>query len=86
LAKMAQSCGVDFQRELRTGQSVARAIVDAASELGCDLVFIASQGMAGADETALGSVTAKVLALSTVPVLVYRGGTDAPDEGVGDKA
>ena len=49
-----------------------RAILDAAKENGCYLIVMASHGRTGFSAAFLGSVTQKVLAQSTVPVLVCR--------------
>ncbi len=49
-----------------------QAIIDAASDAGCDLIFMASHGRRGFSGLLLGSETQKVLTHSTVPVLVYR--------------
>ncbi len=46
------------------------AIVATAKERGCDLIVMASHGRSGIAAALLGSVTAKVLAHISVPVLV----------------
>jgi nucleotide-binding universal stress UspA family protein/hemerythrin-like domain-containing protein len=46
------------------------AILEAAREAGCDMVFMASHGRRGLKGALLGSVTRKVLELATLPVLV----------------
>ena len=48
------------------------AIVATAKEKGCDLIVMASHGRSGIAAIVLGSVTAKVLTHTTIPVLVYR--------------
>lgn len=48
------------------------AIIDAAREHGCDLIFMASHGRSGLEGMLLGSETQKVLIHCRVPVLVYR--------------
>ena len=48
------------------------AIVDTAKGKGCDLIVMASHGRNGIAAIMLGSVTAKVLAHTTIPVLVCR--------------
>ncbi len=53
-------------------QHPAEAILDAARERGCDLIVMASHGRRGLDKILLGSQSAKVLALSTIPVLIHR--------------
>lgn len=47
-------------------------IVETAMAQGCDLIVVGSHGRRGVGRVLLGSVTAKVLVLSTVPVLVCR--------------
>ena len=49
-----------------------QAIIDAASNNGCDLILMASHGRRGLSAIVLGSETLKVLTHSKVPVLVYR--------------
>jgi nucleotide-binding universal stress UspA family protein len=51
--------------------NVHKAILEAAK--GCDLIFMASHGHKGVVALVLGSVTAKVLTHSPIPVLVWRG-------------
>ena len=48
------------------------AIIAAARTHGCALVAMASHGRRGVKALVLGSVTAKVLTHSEIPVLVYR--------------
>lgn len=48
------------------------AIIEAAGELGCDLILMASHGHRGIKGLLLGSQTQKVLVHSKFPVLVYR--------------
>ncbi|HEY9215038.1 MAG TPA: universal stress protein, partial [Ancylobacter sp.] len=48
------------------------AIIDTATQRGCDLVAMASHGRRGVAALILGSVTTKVLTHSNIPVLVYR--------------
>jgi nucleotide-binding universal stress UspA family protein len=48
------------------------AITQAARELGCDLIVMASHGRRGLEGLLLGSETQKVLAISPCPVLVVR--------------
>jgi nucleotide-binding universal stress UspA family protein len=49
-----------------------KAILDVAKENGCDLIVMASHGRTGFSAAFLGSETQKVLAQSTIPVLVCR--------------
>lgn len=48
------------------------AIIDTATQEGCDLIFMASHGRRGLVGLLLGSETQKVLTHSAIPVLVYR--------------
>jgi nucleotide-binding universal stress UspA family protein len=50
----------------------AEAIVETATARGCDLIVMGSHGRRGVNRMLLGSETARVLALTTIPVLVYR--------------
>jgi nucleotide-binding universal stress UspA family protein len=52
--------------------NIADGIVQAAQDYGCDMIFISSHGRTGLSRLLLGSVTTKVLALTHMPVLVYR--------------
>ena len=54
------------------GDRQREAIVAAANECGCDLIFMASHGRHGLTSFLLGSQTQKVLTHSGIPVLVYR--------------
>ncbi len=47
-------------------------IVRAATERGCDLIWMASHGRKGLDKLLLGSETQRVLSHANIPVLVYR--------------
>jgi len=49
-----------------------RAILDTAKKKGCDLIVMASHGRSGFSAAFLGSETQRVLAKSTIPVLVCR--------------
>ena len=68
----AETAGVTVSSESVTNFNVADGIVDAATEHGCDLIFMGSHGRSGLSRLLLGSVTAKVLSLAHVAVLVYR--------------
>jgi len=49
-----------------------QAIIDTATNKGCDLIAMASHGRRGLAALLVGSETTKVLTHSKVPVLVYR--------------
>ncbi len=50
----------------------AEGIVATAKDRGCDLIVMASHGRRGLSKLILGSQATRVLALSTVPVLICR--------------
>ena len=68
----AAAIGVPVETERAVSIQAFEAIVATAKERGCDLIFMASHGRSGVAGLILGSVTAKVLTHSKIPVLVYR--------------
>ncbi|MBO0764406.1 MAG: universal stress protein [Hyphomicrobiaceae bacterium] len=50
----------------------AEGIIATAKDKGCDLIVMASHGRRGLSKLILGSQATRVLALSTVPVLICR--------------
>src|SRR5690625_766130 len=68
----AQTAGVKASAEAVSNFNVADGIVQAATDHGCDLIFIGSHGRSGLSRLLLGSVTLKVLGLAKTAVLVYR--------------
>jgi len=82
LKDAAAKAGVKFTGVNRVANHTALAIVKAASDSACDLIFIGSHGCAGWDHVLMGSVSNKVLATATVPVLVYRLKENEVPEGV----
>jgi len=76
-AQVEQLCkqgGAPVNLEVRLVEDVGAAsgIVQTATELGADLVVMGSHGRSGIARLMLGSVATKVVAESTVPVLVTR--------------
>ena len=71
-SKLAQEAGVDCKSIAVTSDLPHTAIIEAAAQYGCDLIFMASHGRRGLSGLLLGSETQKVLTHSKVPVLVYR--------------
>jgi nucleotide-binding universal stress UspA family protein len=55
-----------------------QAILEAAEQADCDLIYMASHGWKGAAHL-LGSQTVKVLHYSQIPVLVHKPGRPGPD-------
>jgi len=75
LGAVQQQCaaaGVECATISATSDVPYEAIIEAAEQSGCDLIFMASHGRRGISGFLLGSETNKVLTHSKVPVLVYR--------------
>lgn len=70
----AKAGGVECGSLVLVGDSPYREINEKASELGCDLVVMASHGRRGLEGLLLGSETVKLLTHSRIPVLVVRHG------------
>lgn len=68
----AQKLGVSADTMHVPDKSAATAIVEAAQQLGCDLIVMSSHGRRGIVRALLGSQTTEVLSHSTIPVLVVR--------------
>lgn len=66
------AAGVACQTVSAVSDVPYEAIIQAAEEAGCDLIFMASHGRKGLSGLLLGSETNKVLTHSKIPVLVYR--------------
>jgi nucleotide-binding universal stress UspA family protein len=69
---LGKEAGVPVDKLSLTSDIPYEAIIDAATQAGCDLIFMASHGRRGISALLLGSETHKVLTHSTIPVLVYR--------------
>lgn len=72
IADAARVSNVPCEPVVTVSLSPHEEIINVASRLHCDAIFIASHGRRGLDKLLLGSVTTKVLAHSTIPVLVLR--------------
>jgi len=72
VSKLANACGVQCQVLQVERAHPHEAIIDVARRENCDLIVMASHGRRGLAAVLLGSVTAKVLARTTIPVLVYH--------------
>jgi nucleotide-binding universal stress UspA family protein len=70
--KIAQSAGVAYDTLQLEHDEPYQAIIDTAKKKGCDLIAMSSHGRRGVAAMILGSVTTKVLAHSSIPVLVFR--------------
>ena len=72
VAQMAEASGIRC-RVMQVEQAQPHeGIINTAAEQNCDLIVMASHGRRGIAAALLGSVTAKVLAHTTIPVLVYH--------------
>lgn len=69
---MCEEAGVECDTVSTTSDVPYEAIIEAAEQAGCDLIFMASHGRRGISGFLLGSETNKVLTHSRIPVLVYR--------------
>lgn len=72
VAAAAHAAGVACQTVTSLAASPYQAIVETAQKHGCDAIVMASHGRKGLDKLLLGSETQKVLAHTTLPVLVLR--------------
>lgn len=73
--RLAEACarqGVACEVLTPCSDDPAGAILAAAREHGCDVIFMATHGRGGLGRLVLGSETQRVLAATTVPVLVVR--------------
>lgn len=69
---IARTAGVECTRLALISESPYEAIVKAAEQNACDLIFMASHGRTGIGHLLLSSVTEKVLSHTKIPVLVHR--------------
>lgn len=70
--KLCKDAGVKCTKVTQSSDVIYEAIINAALQNDCDLIFMASHGRRGIKALILGSETHKVLTHSTIPVLVYR--------------
>ena len=73
--QLAAACDVQADHSLRevTGARIARAVIDEATENGCDLIVMGTHGRRGLSRLALGSDADLVVGESPIPVLLVRG-------------
>jgi nucleotide-binding universal stress UspA family protein len=69
---LCQKAEVPCDKLTTTSDVPYEGIIEAATNSGCDLIFMASHGRRGFTSLLLGSEAQKVLKHSTIPVLVYR--------------
>ena len=72
IKKLADVGGVACAGLFASNDSPHDAIIQAAKERKCDLIFMASHGRSGIAGLLIGSETNKVLTHCKLPVLVYR--------------
>ena len=75
LAKAEQKfeeLGLTVATQILEGFSVPQEIINAAQNLGADLIIMGSHGRTGFKKFILGSVAQKVLGESHIPVLIVR--------------
>jgi len=72
IEKEAKAAGVPCECFSISSNSPYTAIIKAAEDKKCDLIFMASHGRKGIAAVLLGSETIRVLTHSKIPVLVYR--------------
>ena len=70
--EIAAAAGVDCRTSLQEASDVYRGVIAAAEQAGAGLLVVASHGRRGLSALMLGSETQKLLAHTTVPVLVVR--------------
>jgi nucleotide-binding universal stress UspA family protein len=70
--KLCQDANVHCTKLSLTSDVPYEAIIEAATQSDCDLIFMSSHGRRGLTSLLLGSETNKVLAHTKIPVLVYR--------------
>lgn len=72
IAEMAKASNVPCRTKRVLHAAPFQAILDTAGAETCDLIVMGSHGRSGIEALVLGSVTQKVLAHATIPVLVSR--------------
>ena len=78
VAHTAQAAGVACETHTALSFLPYEEIIRAAGEYQCDVIFMASHGRRGLSRLLAGSQTQKVLAYSSIPVLVLRPASPAP--------
>ena len=78
IASLATKEGVACETYILTGLSPYVGILKCAKDHDCDGIFMSSHGRTGLDKIILGSVAQKVLAHSSMPVLIFKQAEDEP--------
>lgn len=69
--RLLRAAGVAYEREMRAGE-IPQAIVKRAEDLGSDAIFMGTRGANALANLVIGSVAAKVVQLSKVPVTLVK--------------
>jgi len=77
-----QGRGVKTRTVLTSGGDVRRQLMAAVVAQAADLVVMATHGQSGYADTALGDIANFMIARSTTPILLVRGGSDSAAEHV----
>lgn len=72
VAAAAREANVPVETVVSQSFSPYEEIVNTANKWNCDVIFMASHGRKGMSRLLIGSETQKVLANSTIPVMVFR--------------
>lgn len=72
VAQRAKEAGVTSACVSKAGDTPQDAIIQFATEKGCDLIIMGTHGRSRVGKLFLGSVAASVLGDSDIPVLLYR--------------
>lgn len=72
VAQLARARNVPCRTMMAKSFKPYEEIIEAAKRFHCDVIFMASHGRKGLNRLFVGSETQKVLAYSTIPVLVFR--------------
>lgn len=72
IADAAQAANIPCETCVRQSFSPYEEIISVANKYDCEIIFMASHGRKGLSRLFVGSETQKVLAHSTIPVLVFR--------------
>lgn len=72
VADTAKNAGVPCETYIAQSFHPYEEIINTAKKYECDVIFMASHGRKGLSKLFVGSETQKVLAHSTIPVLVFR--------------
>lgn len=72
LAEVARAANVAFEGIIAQSVNPYEEIINASNQFNCDVILMASHGRKGLNKLFLGSETQKVLAHTTLPVMVLR--------------